>query len=186
MTAPSASVQCDIRDMSDSEMSEASDSDIELLSDDEDEDEGPFRVMDLPGELRLRIWRMVLGVGGRISLDPKAIRSPGAFLGTKSTNDDIKPLLLVSKDVYNEVVPILYSTNTFCLIEPSAKDDSLSFVGDLALSSIRKLEVKVKYGLVDLGAIWDDLTQRCVKLKELKLVFVSPFPHISTVCRFSC
>jgi hypothetical protein len=163
---------------SEDDIEEQSDSEVGVAFTDNDE---PFRVMDLPGELRMRIWRMVVSDRSRISLDPDNIRNPGAFLGTQSINRDIVPILRISKAVYNEIIPVLYSSGTFCLIEPSAKDDALGFVGALALSSMMKLELKVKYGLTDLGAIWDDLTQRCTQLKELKLIFVSSFSLRSAV-----
>lgn len=128
-----------------------------------------FRFKDLPAELRMRIYALLVPQHLRIALDPENVTDPGAFAGTKCRRKII-PLLLVSKSVYAEVLPLLYGTNTFCLIDPLASDEALSFVGHLALGSIQKLEVQVPNGLVDLGIIWDDLTLAC-DLKTLKLVF---------------
>lgn len=132
-------------------------------------DQTPFRFRDLPAELRMRIYALLIPHHVRLALDPANIVTPGAFVDTKN-HHKILPLLLVSKGVYAEVVPLLYATNTFCLIKPLASDKALSFVGPLALGSIQKLEIQVSDGMVDLGTIWDDLTLAC-DLKTLKLVF---------------
>jgi hypothetical protein len=131
----------------------------------------PFRLMDLPPELKLRIYSMALPRRTRIALDPKNIRHPGPFWGTRNNKPDIIALMQVSKTVYNEVIQLLYTTNTFCLIDPLASDQALSFIGTPALNNLRKLEVQVTNGLSDLGAIWGDLKQHCTKLAGLKLVF---------------
>lgn len=130
----------------------------------------PFRFADLPAELRMRVYVLLIPQHFRLSLDPTNITNPGAFVDTKSRRK-IVALLQVSKDIHAEVIALLYGNNTFCLIDPIASDKALSFVGPLALGCIQKLEVQVTNGLVDLGGIWDDLNGACSNLKTLKLVF---------------
>lgn len=137
---------------------------------DSSRDETPFRFKDLPLELRMRVYRLLIPQHARIALDPKNIRNPGAFVGTKN-NRKILSVLLVSKAFHAEIIPLLYGDSTFCLINPLSSEKALSFIGQLALNNIQKLEVQVSNGLVDLGAIWDDLNGACTKLKYLKLVF---------------
>lgn len=138
----------------------------------------PFRLMDLPGEVKMGVYRQALPRYKRVALDRENVRVPSPFVGTNCDDpcdsacnaDEYVNLLLTSRGVYREAMPLLYGGNTFCLIKPQASEHALSIVGRAALGHIQSLEIQVKSGLVDLGTIWDDL-MLCTNLQYLKLVF---------------
>lgn len=97
------------------------------------------------------------------------ITSPGAFVETIASIKPI-PLLLTSKTVHREIVPLLFGNNTFCVIDMDAETNPVHKLNDLAINSLKSLEVQVDEGLVDLGGIITTINTK-MSLTNLKLVF---------------
>jgi hypothetical protein len=71
----------------------------------------PFRLLDLPAEIRVRVYELLLDVGRPIQLE-------------SSNKTQIAPLLrvlLTSRQLYEEAYRVFYSTNTFRVFSTDSK-----------------------------------------------------------------
>jgi hypothetical protein len=79
----------------------------------------PFRLFDLPLELRWRVYGYMMPSGGRILLDPKNIYHPLPY--SAQPCEDALNMMVLSRHVYAEVSEFLYSSNTITRIHHKTK-----------------------------------------------------------------
>ena len=101
-------------------------------------------------EIRFTIWKFALPSNENLILDPEHLSVPGPVLA--GDYQAAASLLLVSKQVHNEVLPLLYSRNTVTILRPW--DLNAMCIDDLpqtALQSITKVELRLKNSLHNMG-----------------------------------
>jgi hypothetical protein len=127
----------------------------------------PFRFLDLPAELRLHIYEVLL-------LDPESYVLPVANLPPTRPNrsKSIYPAILrTSKAVYSEALPVLYSGNTFMIRSFPPKfcvPELTAYIGEKNAGLIRRVftigrqgvkldEEQLKEKYEAMGVQWDKL-----------------------------
>lgn len=128
-----------------------------------------FRFLDLPNELRLKMYRFMLPREERIYLDQEELQFPIPYVPEESYGSTLN-LLQVCKQIHGEATEFIYTQNTVNIIKPTAAEDFLDSLGHTACQYICKLECHVENGLSDLGGIWQTL-KKCPRLTDLRLVF---------------
>ena len=100
------------------------------------------RLLSIPGEAREIILKHALPVKMNLVLDPpvdSAVVTPRRALPESIL--DAAALLRVSKQIYQEAVPLLYAENIPTIINPAPYGVLDSHLPTKALDSIKKLEV---------------------------------------------
>ena len=106
----------------------------------------PFRFLNLPGELRNRIYRLHLLCDQVIDLDPNNYRRIAPRLG----------LLLVSRHVHDEASKIFYGENPFRIFPRYSycRRSLLTRLSPRYRSAIRSLELRLGPGWTDPPKTW--------------------------------
>ena len=129
------------------------------------------RLLNIIPEVRLAIWKLALPRGQKLILDPENIGVPGAM--QKGDYAATASLLRVCKQIYDEVLPLVYSRNAIAVLEPwddSIKD--LAVLPRIALQHIKKVELRLIDGLVDMNTCGQTiLAGDLPSLKHLRLNF---------------
>lgn len=127
------------------------------------------RLLSMVPEIRLLIWGLSLPRNEVLILDPENYDEPGPL--QRGDYGAAYSLLQVSKQVYNETLPLLYSRNTIAAICPSDEDnDAFERIPYAALKMITKVELCVD-GLPDMGPSHTILTKDMTAVTELRLNF---------------
>lgn len=131
----------------------------------------PFPIMELPDELRLKIYSFLLPCDIRIILDPENIQPPSPHaLEVVDNYGGTLSLILTCKKMHAEVTEFVYTHNIVTVIKPIDMFDFLDSLGDTACKYITKLEVDIESGLGDIGNVWSTMSM-CPKLENLRLIF---------------
>lgn len=118
--------------------------------------------MDLPPELRNRIYGYALNTDGEIQLHARFRKENKGPAGVVSERIGLNTALLrASKTINAEAAPILYSTNTFSATL-FILGHFVEQIGDKNFQALRKLDV------TDMGRSKERVHKFLVKLKQLK------------------
>ncbi|KAK8251115.1 hypothetical protein HDK77DRAFT_202481 [Phyllosticta capitalensis] len=121
----------------------------------------PFRLLDLPAEVRLRIYEHVLLVPHTIDLDPS----------NTSTLSPRLRLLLVSRQLHNEASHVFYSRNTFRLFPVHGRffhtrKPLLARLSPRTRASLSSLELRLGPGWNGLPSAWGDVASPLLGLED--------------------
>lgn len=143
------------------------------------------RLLQIALEVRQKIWEYALPSDERLVLDPESItNSPFSHhpshpvqIGNYGAAFN---LALVSRQVFSEVTPILYSRNIVSIIDPlEFSDFHPNHMSREALNNIRRLEVCLVEGaLKELNEIWLALDDCLPAVRDLRLTcYRSPWAY---------
>lgn len=145
------------------------------------------QLLSIPGEARKMILEHALPSKRNLILDPQVFSSFGAPRRLLPQSIlDAAALLRVSKQVYHEAVPLLYSENIPTIMTPIAYGVLDSHLPIEALVSIKKLEVAIKSKLWEMGSIWDSLVRVLPSTTELVLNFQSSTDMLDPIGELMC
>jgi hypothetical protein len=128
-------------------------------------------LLNIIAEVRLAIWKFALPCSKYLVLDPDYAQTPGPF--HPGDYEAAASLLRVCKQVYNEILPLLYSRNTVAILEPSAEDiNPFTTIPQDALQHITQAEFHLTNSLSQMGPSSQFvLTGKLPSLKRLRLNF---------------
>lgn len=125
------------------------------------------RLLSIPTEVRENILQYALPHHKHAVLDPDYERWPGPI--EPCDYDGTISVLCISKQIYNEALPLLYGCNTISILEPSIhNNDPLNDLPQTALKLIIKAEICLDTGLLGLGQSQIVLTDALPALRFLK------------------
>jgi len=142
-----------------------------------------FRFLELPTELRLRIYRYIIPKARRVILDPDC-NTPLLFGKVEAGLSDVITLLTLCRKTYLEAGPLVFRENTVTINNPMGPThgDVLGKRGTLACQNIVKMDIKLYEGLADLARMWQTLIQ-LPSLVSLKLIlYHSRRKWLATLC----
>lgn len=139
--------------------------------------EQQFRLLDLPAELRIQIYDLLL-----VSRF-KSQKHSTLAVGQKNVLLDMNPdpeyrtmepsILQTCKQIYREAVPILYSQNVFYIEIPGPMVKLMEQIGSMNVKFIRSLEIRVSC----FAELWQwlrllhILSEKTTGLRSIKLVW---------------
>jgi hypothetical protein len=126
-------------------------------------------LLSIPAELRGNILEYALPHNEHVVLDHEYQNWPGYINPATTCNyEGIVTLLCVSKQIYNEALPLLFGNNTISVLEPSLHDNMyLNNLSPAALTSITDMEICLDAGLLELG--------------ECRIIFTDALPNLHSV-----
>lgn len=130
-----------------------------------------FPLLQLPAELRLRVYGFALLKCHRVVLDPGNYYFPLPY--TLETSTIAKTLLQVNRQVHTEIIQYIFSRNIISIIRPvQYRTNILLKLGPSVHNHIRTIEfhIPVGYSLCDLGRQWETMNN-CPNLMHLRLVY---------------
>ena len=115
------------------------------------------QLMTLPLEVRLSIYKLLLPCDESLVLDPENLDTTG--LPYRRHYESTASLARVSKQVYIEVIPLIYSRNVLTILGPSYFGQLDTVLSEFALKHVKRVECGIIKSLAELGHVWEDFAK---------------------------
>lgn len=128
------------------------------------------RLLALPAELRLEIYKAILPRGTKIHVGERPTQhwaSAGDSYNAASQGVTV-PLMLTCKRFHVEVTEFIFSHNSIVVAQPVRNNLFLTKLGATARKFITDIEIDLESGIGDLGSAWNTMNE-CPRLRFLTL-----------------